>query len=267
MQPHRARKRFGQNFLVDTRVIQRIVDAVSPRPGDLIVEIGPGQAALSLPLAETGAEIILVEIDRDLASELERRFAAFPNVRLHTGDALELDFGALTDGRRFRLAGNLPYNISTPLLFHLLNWSGRIRDMHFMLQQEVVQRMAAAPGSKTRGRLSVMCQYHCEVTPLFTVPPGAFRPPPRVQSSVVRLVPHAEAPVRIDDMARFERLVLQAFSMRRKTLRNSLRSLLDAAAIERAGVDPGLRPEALSLEDFAALANHASGHDSETQMP
>jgi 16S rRNA (adenine1518-N6/adenine1519-N6)-dimethyltransferase len=199
-----------------------------------------------------------VEIDRDLAAELERRFATFENVRLHTADALELDFGELTGGRCFRLVGNLPYNISTPLLFHVLGWSDRISDMHFMLQQELVQRMAAAPGSKARGRLSVMCQYHCEVTPLFTVPPDAFRPPPRVQSAVVRLVPHAEAPVRVDDKARFERLVMQAFSMRRKTLRNSLRGLLDASAIECAGVDPGLRPEALSLEQFAALSRQAS---------
>ena len=264
---HRARKRFGQNFLVDGRVTDRIVEAIAPRPGQLIVEIGPGQAALSLPLAASGAELHLVEIDRDLAAHLQRRFAGRDNVRLHTADALKADFGELAGGRPFRIAGNLPYNISTPLLFHLLQWSGRIVDMHFMLQQEVVQRLAAGPGGKDRSRLSVMCQYHCEVTPLFTVPPEAFNPRPRVQSAVVRLVPHREPPVRIDDMARFGELLTRAFSMRRKTLRNSLRGLLDAEAIAAAGVDPGLRPEVLSLDQFAALANSAEVHDSETQIP
>lgn len=255
---HRARKRFGQNFLTDPAVIQRIVDAISPRANQLIFEIGPGHAALSCPLAATGAELHLVEIDRDLAASLERSFAGQANVRLHVGDALKLDFGALAESRPFRLAGNLPYNISTPLLFHVFRWNALIRDMHFMLQQEVVDRMAADPGGKTWGRLSIMCQYHCQVTPLFTVPPEAFRPAPRVQSRVVRLVPHADAPVRIHDMARFEQLVNRAFSMRRKTLRNSLRGLLDPQAIEAAGIDPGLRPEALGLQEFAALARMGS---------
>lgn len=252
---HRARKRFGQNFLTDAAVIRRIVDAIAPAPGQLIFEIGPGQAALSESLADSGAELHLVEIDRDLAAGLERRFADHANVRLHVGDALQLDFSALSGARPFRLAGNLPYNISTPLLFHLLQWRALVQDMHFMLQQEVVERMAADPGGKTWGRLSVMCQLHCAVIPLFGVPPEAFRPAPRVHSTVVRLVPHAEPPVRIDDMARFEELLTRVFSMRRKTLRNSLRGLLDTASIEAAGVDPGLRPEALGLAQFAALAN------------
>jgi len=257
---HRARKRFGQNFLTDPSIVRRIIDAIAPAPGQLIFEIGPGQAALSEPLADSGSELHLVEIDRDLAAGLERRFADREKVILHIGDALQLDFGALAGGRPFRLVGNLPYNISTPLLFHALRWSGPerdnlVQDMHFMLQQEVVERMAAAPGGKTWGRLSVMCQLHCSVVPLFGVPPEAFRPAPRVHSTVVRLVPHAEPPVRIDDMARFERLLKQVFSMRRKTLRNSLRGLLDAAVIKAVGVDPGLRPEALGLEQFAALAN------------
>jgi 16S rRNA (adenine1518-N6/adenine1519-N6)-dimethyltransferase len=251
---HRARKRFGQNFLADAGIIQRIVDAIAPRPGQLILEIGPGQAALTEPLADSGAELQLLEIDRDLAAALVRRFHDAENVSVHVGDALKMDFSEMTAGRRFRLVGNLPYNISTPLLFHVLRWENRIEDMHFMLQQEVVNRMAAAPGSKAWGRLSIMCQYHCAVTALFTVPPEAFRPAPKVQSAVVRLVPHAKPPVRIDDMPRFERLVAQAFSMRRKTLRNSLRGLLDAETIATAGIDPGARPETLSLEQFARLA-------------
>jgi 16S rRNA (adenine1518-N6/adenine1519-N6)-dimethyltransferase len=196
----------------------------------------------------------LLEIDRDLSTSLEQRFALAPNVHLHRGDALQMDLSALTCGRRFRLVGNLPYNISTPLLFHALRWSDRIIDMHFMLQLEVVNRMAAQPGGKAWGRLSIMCQYRCTVTPLFTVPPEAFRPSPKVQSAIVRLVPHTTPPVHIADMARFERLVAQAFSMRRKTLRNCLRGLLEADAIAAAGIDPGLRPEVLDLSQFAALA-------------
>ena len=252
---HRARKRFGQNFLADPRIIQQIVDTIAARPGQLIIEIGPGKAALTAPLAATGATLHLLEIDRDLAARLERQFGGVGNVRVHCADALRTDFSELSAGQRFRLVGNLPYNISTPLLFHVLRWGQLIEDMHFMLQQEVVERLAARPGSKAWGRLSIMCQYHCEVTPLFTVPPEAFQPAPRVQSAIVRLVPHASPPVRVTDMARFERLVKQAFSMRRKTLRNSLRGLLDSAAIAAAGIDPGLRPEALTLAQFATLAD------------
>jgi len=222
---HRARKRFGQNFLTDPGIIRRIIETIAPGPGQLILEIGPGQAALTEPLAASGADLHLLEIDRDLAAGLLRRFEKAAHVQVHCGDALHMDFAALTAGRRFRLVGNLPYNISTPLLFHVLRWRDLIEDMHFMLQQEVVDRLAAAPGGKARGRLSIMCQYHCAVTPLFTVPPEAFHPAPSVHSAVVRLVPHAVPPVRISDMQRFERLVMQAFSMRRKTLRNSLRGL------------------------------------------
>lgn len=251
---HRARKRFGQNFLTDPMVVRRIVDAIDPQAGQLIFEIGPGQAALTLPLADSNAELHLVEIDRDLAAHLARQLGSRANVTLHLGDALKLDFGELAGRRRFRLVGNLPYNISTPLLFHLLQWADLISDMHFMLQQEVVDRLAAGPGGKTWGRLSVMCQLRCAVTPLFSVPPEAFRPAPKVVSALVRLVPHVNPPVRISDLGRFERLVAQAFSLRRKTLRNSLRGLLDAEAIAAAGVDPGLRAEALTLQQFADLA-------------
>jgi 16S rRNA (adenine1518-N6/adenine1519-N6)-dimethyltransferase len=253
---HRARRRFGQNFLIDRGVVARVLDAVAPESGQLIVEIGPGQAALTTALAASGADLCLLEIDRDLAGRLEQQFRDARNVRVHCGDALRTDFTELTGGQRFRLVGNLPYNISTPLLFHVLKWERRIDDMHFMLQQKVVNRIAAQPGGKEWGRLSIMCQYHCAVTPLFTVPPEAFQPAPRVQSAIVRLVPHAAPPARIADMKRFEHLVRQAFSMRRKTLRNSLRGLLDADAIAAAGIDPGARPETLGLAEFAALANH-----------
>jgi len=251
----RARKRFGQNFLTDQSVISRIVDSISPQPGETLIEIGPGQAALTDPLAATGVDLHLVEIDRDLVAQLAVRFATRPNVRIHQGDALKMDFSTVTDGKSFRLIGNLPYNISTPLLFHLLQWSNLIIDMHFMLQLEVVRRMAATPGNKAWGRLSIMCQYFCEVTPLFTVQPESFSPRPRVQSSIVRLTPHSKVPVQIDSKDNFDRLVRQAFSMRRKTLRNCFRGLLDVSQIEAASIDPGLRPEALSLAQFASLSN------------
>ncbi|MDT8319600.1 MAG: 16S rRNA (adenine(1518)-N(6)/adenine(1519)-N(6))-dimethyltransferase RsmA [Xanthomonadales bacterium] len=251
---HRARKRFGQNFLRDPRVIQRIVDTVNPQADQLIVEVGPGRGALTAPLVSSGAELKLLEIDRELAAQLEMQYRDCPQVSVHTGDVLRMDLGEVTGGRSFRLLGNLPYNISTPLIFHVLKWSERIRDMHFMLQHEVVERMAAPPGGKARGKLSVMCQYRCQVQPLFTVPPEAFSPVPKVHSALVRLVPHQQPPVAVDDPAGFAKLVSHAFSMRRKTLRNSLRGLLEADQIERAGVDPGARAETLSMEQFAALA-------------
>ena len=255
---HRPRKRFGQNFLTDSLVVQQIIAAIDPEPGQLILEIGPGRAALSQPLAESGAELHLLEIDRDLAASLRSFFAGREHITVHQGDALEMDYASMTGGRPFRLAGNLPYNISTPLLFHVLRWHDLIIDMHFMLQQEVVQRMAAQPGGKTWGRLSVMCPYRCAVIPLFRVPPASFTPAPRVESTVVRLLPHAKPPVHIDDKKAFERLVSQAFSLRRKKLRNSLRGLLDEKQISALGIDPGARPETLGLEEFAALANHCS---------
>ncbi len=252
---HKARKRFGQNFLTDPVVIQRIVDTIAPRPDELFIEIGPGQAALTRPLIDCGMELHLVEIDRDLADRLATQFRIHPGVHVHVGDALKMDFAALSGERPFRLVGNLPYNISTPLLFHVLNWSELIIDMHFMLQSEVVNRMAASPGTKAWGRLSIMCQYHCKVIPLFTVQAESFTPVPKVQSGIVRLIPHREPPVQIASKESFDRLVIQAFSMRRKTLRNSLRDMLDVSLIESAGIDPGLRADALGLKQFAALSN------------
>ena len=253
MKGHRARKRFGQNFLTDAALIQRIISAIHPAPGQLVLEIGPGQAALTVPLIESGARLKVVEIDRDLAATLERRFIGQPNFSLVCQDALQADFAEMTGGERFRLVGNLPYNISTPLLFHVLQWHDHIIDMHFMLQQEVVKRMAASPGSKAWGKLSVMCQYYCQVDHLFDVPPEAFTPAPRVMSSIVRLVPHERPPVSISDFDAFESLLSRSFSMRRKTLRNSLRGTLTPEQIVAAGVDPAARPETLGLEAFAAL--------------
>ena len=253
--PHKARKRFGQNFLVDEAVINRIIAAIAPAPGDHIIEIGPGQEALTGPLLASGARLTVVEIDRDLAAQLRFRH---PDLDIRQADALDVDFAELAGDAPYRLVGNLPYNISTPILFHLLAQSPPPRDMHFMLQKEVVQRMTAGPGDRAQGRLSLMCQSRAEVTHLFDVPPGAFSPQPRVESAVVRVAPRAEPLVAKALEPAFEELVRLAFGRRRKTLRNSLRDRLDAAAIEAAGVDPGARPEALGLEDFRSLARVAT---------
>jgi 16S rRNA (adenine1518-N6/adenine1519-N6)-dimethyltransferase len=253
---HRPRKRFGQNFLHDPRVIARIVAAIAPRPGDHLVEVGPGQGAITLELLKAAGRLEAVELDRDLIEPLVARCAGAGEFTVHQGDALKFDFCALaTDDRPLRLVGNLPYNISTPLLFHFLDQAGCIADMHFMLQKEVVDRMAAGPGSKTYGRLSVMLQTRCQVTPLFDIGPGAFNPPPKVDSAIVRLVPHAAPPFPIADPALFGRVVAQAFAQRRKTLRKSLQQLVPADAFARAGIDPAERPERLSPEQFAALSN------------
>ena len=254
---HRPRKRFGQHFLHDPGIIRRIVAAVAPRPGERLAEIGPGQGALTAPLLEACGELDVVELDRDLAAALPQRLAGRGHLRVHAADALRFDFRAL--GPSLRVVGNLPYNISTPLLFHLLEQADHIRDMHFMLQREVVARMAAPPGARARGRLSVMIQYHCEVAQLFDIGPGAFRPPPRVESAFVRLVPRARPPVDAGDPGRFACLVRQAFSQPRKTLRNNLRGLLDEQALADAGVDPRARPATLTLDAFAALARRLPG--------
>lgn len=256
MPVHLARKRFGQNFLHDPAVIARIVAAIDAHPGEDLVEIGPGRGALTLPLLAACGRLQAVELDRDLLAPLQAAAAGGGELIVHNRDALRLDFCALRQGeRRLRIVGNLPYNISTPLLFHLLEQATCIADMHFMLQQEVVERMAAAPGATAYGRLSVMLQYRCTVTPLFTIGPGAFRPAPKVESAFVRLVPHTVAPVTVRDERRFALLVRQAFSQRRKTLRNTLKGLLDTEAIAAAGIDPQIRAEQLDLAAFARLAN------------
>ncbi|MFO1422937.1 MAG: 16S rRNA (adenine(1518)-N(6)/adenine(1519)-N(6))-dimethyltransferase RsmA [Candidatus Competibacteraceae bacterium] len=252
---HRPRKRFGQHFLRDASVIERIVAAIRPVAGERLVEIGPGLGALTAPLLDAAGELDVVELDRDLLEPLRARCAGLGVLRIHHADALDFDFATLRgDGPSLRVTGNLPYNISTPLLFHLLAQARHLRDLHFMLQHEVVARMAARPGEEAYGRLSVMLQYRCRVEPLFTVEPAAFRPPPEVRSAVVRLVPRETGAVVVRDESRFAEIVQRAFAQRRKTLRNSLRELLDAGQIEAAGVDPGARPETLDLEAFAALS-------------
>jgi 16S rRNA (adenine1518-N6/adenine1519-N6)-dimethyltransferase len=251
---HRPRKRFGQNFLHDQGVIERILAYVDPQPGQRLVEIGPGQGALTSGLLERTGELDAIELDRDLLQSLQQRCASLGDFRLYNADALKFDFRSLqTDKRRLRLVGNLPYNISTPLLFHLLEQSDAIEDMHFMLQKEVVDRMAAGPGSKTYGRLSVMLQVSCEVTRLFDIGPQSFDPPPKVDSSVVRLRPRPQPLVAAADMHAFGELVTAAFRQRRKTLRNNLKGLLDAEQISALGIDPGTRTESLSLQELIRL--------------
>ena len=256
MSRHIPRKRFGQHFLTDTALVERMVRAIDPRDDQCLVEIGPGQGALTRPLLDSIRHLQVVELDRDLITELARTIAP-ERITVHSADALRFDFRQLADGaRRLRVVGNLPYNISTPLIFHLLDQVDVIEDMHFMLQKEVVDRLVAVPGTPDWGRLSVMVQYHCQADYLFFVPPEAFSPPPRVDSAVVRLTPRPP-PVPALDHALFARLVNQAFTQRRKVISNALKSWLDKDQIESAGVDPGLRPDAVDLAGYVALANLA----------
>ena len=255
---HHPRKRFGQHFLHDRGVIERSIDAVGPAPGERLVEIGPGEGALTSPLLARGVRLTVIELDRDLAARLAARPEAGGALTVVQGDALKIELAELAGpGERLRLVGNLPYNVSTPLLFRFLEQLPLIRDMHFMLQREVVERMAADPGSKAYGRLSVMLAVACRVTPLFDIGPGAFRPPPKVWSSVVRLEPWPEPPFPLPDPARFAAVVRHAFGQRRKTLRNALSALMDETAIRAAGCDPGARAETLPPEAFARLAAQA----------
>lgn len=252
---HQARKRFGQNFLHDNRVIEKIVRAVNPRPTDRVIEIGPGLAALTAPLIREVDQLTVIELDRDLAQGLPGRVPHPERLHIIQADALRFDFAELADGRSLRIVGNLPYNISTPLLFHLLQSTAPIQDMHFMLQKEVVERITAEPDSKTYGRLSVILQYYCQAEYLFDVPAGAFNPPPKVTSAVFRLTPHLHKPVIAHDEQQFAQLVSHVFTQRRKTLRNSLKGQLDDAGFLAAGVDAMARPENLSLGQFVDLAN------------
>ena len=250
---HRPRKRFGQHFLTDPGVIHAIVEAIRPQPTDTIVEIGPGPGAITRPLSRRAGHLHLVELDRDLAAALRQEFAGQDNVTVHEGDALNFDFRKLGDD--LRVVGNLPYNISTPLLFHLLSQRHVIRDMHFMLQKEVVDRMAARPGSKTYGRLGVMLSCHQFIEPLFDVAPESFDPPPEVTSAVVRLAPKPADACVIHDEEHMSRLVAAAFGQRRKTLRNSLREFASADELLAVGIDPGSRAERVDVEAFVSLSN------------
>ena len=255
-----AKKHLGQNFLHEKGVIAKIVQAIDPKPGDVVVEIGPGQGALTFPLLQRHGALTAIEFDRDLHAPLQAAARAHGTLRLVEGDVLGVDFSALAaelapaDGR-IRLIGNLPYNLSSPILFHALDHAGAIRDMHFMLQKEVVERMAAGPGSKVYGRLSVMLQAYCAVTPLFTVPPGAFRPAPKVDSAVVRLVPKPADRIEVADRAMFAHVVRAAFGQRRKTLRNALQGVADTEVIEAAGLRADARAEQVEVAGFIRLAN------------
>ncbi|MGV8961251.1 MAG: 16S rRNA (adenine(1518)-N(6)/adenine(1519)-N(6))-dimethyltransferase RsmA [Stenotrophomonas sp.] len=251
------KKSLGQHFLADRTYVDRIVRAVNPKAGDRLVEIGPGQGAITLPLLRQHPQLTVIEFDRDLIEPLTAAAAPLGELTIINRDVLQVDFTELAGGTQIRLVGNLPYNISSPILFHALDHAAAISDMTFMLQKEVVDRMAAAPGSKVYGRLSVMLQAWCEVTSLFVVPPGAFRPPPKVDSAVVRLVPRDPAQVGITDKKRFAEVVRAAFGQRRKTLRNALNGVCDAAQFETAGVRSDARAEQLEVADFIRLANTA----------
>ncbi|WP_105102927.1 16S rRNA (adenine(1518)-N(6)/adenine(1519)-N(6))-dimethyltransferase RsmA [Microbulbifer pacificus] len=253
---HKARKRFGQNFLVDENIIERIVRAIGPKDTDKLVEIGPGQGAITALLLDKCPSLTAVELDRDLIPMLQFKFRDFPDFTIIEKDALKFDFGSLAQGEseQLRIVGNLPYNISTPLLFHLLSFRGKVKDMHFMLQKEVVDRLSAVPGAKSYGRLSVMTQYHCRVQGLFPVPPQSFRPAPKVDSAIVRLIPHQTLPHPASDEALLERIVSVAFQQRRKTLRNALKPLFPELDPEQLPVDASRRPETLSVKEYVELA-------------
>ncbi len=253
---HTPRKRFGQNFLHDHNIIYSILSSLNSQTKDHWVEIGPGMGALTEPLLAQGLNLEVVELDRDLVIYLKNKFKAYPDLKIHSADALRFDFSALAkENEKLRVIGNLPYNISTPLMFHLLDNANCIEDMHFMLQKEVVDRICAEPGSKKYGRLSVMMQYYCKTELLFDVPPESFDPAPKVMSAIVRLIPHALPPVEVNDLKMLNRVVTQAFSQRRKTLRNSLKKLIAEDALSALGIDPNLRAEVISLNDFARLSN------------
>jgi 16S rRNA (adenine1518-N6/adenine1519-N6)-dimethyltransferase len=249
---HRARKRFGQNFLVCRGTIAKIVEAIAPKRGDRVVEIGPGLGALTEPLLERLDHLHVVEIDRDLIARLRERFTP-DRVTIHEGDALDFDFGTI--GTDLRVVGNLPYNISTPLLFHLAGFAASVRDMHFMLQKEVVDRMVADPGTADFGRLSVMLQYRFDMERLFVVPPGAFNPAPKVDSAIVRLTPKPATALNARDEALLAKLVLAAFGQRRKMLRNNLREFVSEDGLAAVGIAPTARAEELGVADYVRLAN------------
>ena len=259
---HLPRKRFGQNFLHDRSVIDKIVRAINPQAGQHLVEIGPGLGALTAPLLKVAGELEAVEIDRDVIAILEQRCESQGKLTVHSGDVLKFDFRTLaTRGEKLRLVGNLPYNISTPILFHLLSQAEVVQDMHFMLQKEVVERLTAMPNSKEYGRLSIMVQYRCQTHALFLVPPTAFDPPPHVESAIIRLVPYTALPHPALDEQHFAQLVNQAFTQRRKTLRNALKNVVHDEQWQQLNINPTARPETLSVAEFVALSNglhHAS---------
>jgi len=253
---HQAKKRFGQNFLHNDAVISDIIDVINPEPGENLVEIGPGLGALTEPVIERAKKLSVVELDRDLAKRLRHHPFLAPHLTIYETDALNFDFAQLaTDEKPLRIFGNLPYNISTPLIFHLLTFKDKVQDMHFMLQKEVVQRMAAEPHCKAYGRLSIMTQYQCQVIPVMEIGPEAFKPAPKVDSAIVRLVPHSEIKNPVKDISTLNTVCLAAFNQRRKTIRNGFKNLISVAQLEALNIDANLRPENLTLDDYIILAN------------
>lgn len=253
---HQAKKRFGQNFLFNDAVISRIVDAINPEPGENLIEIGPGLGALTEPVVDRAGDISVVELDRDLAERLRHHPFLAKHLTIHEIDALKFNFSELAAPEKpLRIFGNLPYNISTPLIFHLLTFKADVKDMHFMLQKEVVDRMAAGPGSKTFGRLSIMTQYQCQVIPVMEIGPEAFKPAPKVDSAIVRLIPHKEIKNPVSKLETLNTVCLNAFNQRRKTIRNSLKKLIDSEQLESLGIAANLRPEDLTIDNFITIAN------------
>ncbi len=249
---HIPKKRFGQNFLTDANVLHEIIRAIAPSPEDLMVEIGPGQGAMTQLLLASLHQLQVVELDRDLVTLLQKKFSA-DKLLIHSGDALQFDFASLcTDERRLHIVGNLPYNISTPLLFHLAQFAPKVIDQHFMLQKEVVERMVAEPGGRDYGRLSVMLQWRYRMELLFIVPPTAFDPPPKVDSAIVRMIPIAQ-PLECQQ-TKLEQVVTKAFSQRRKVIRNCVAGLFTETQLMDAGIDPQSRPETVPLEQYVNLA-------------
>ncbi|MDH4047633.1 MAG: 16S rRNA (adenine(1518)-N(6)/adenine(1519)-N(6))-dimethyltransferase RsmA [Gammaproteobacteria bacterium] len=260
---HRPRKRFGQHFLVDSETISRIVEAIAPQANDTLVEIGPGEGAITHALAARSGKLHAIEFDRDLAAGLKRQFSDRHSVQVHQADAMKFDYSSL--GTDLRIAGNLPYNISTPLLFHLVEHREHIRDMHFMLQKEVVDRITASPGSKAYGRLTVMLGCFMESLPLFDVGPESFRPPPKVWSSVLRMRPLPVAHFDLGHPQVLSRLVVQAFGKRRKTIRNALKGFASEEQLIACGIDPGARPEQVAIDRWVSLANSAAGQNEQAK--
>ena len=258
---HVAKKRFGQNFLTDQSIINSLVEAISPKTDDLMVEIGPGLGALTKPLLQRLKLLHVVEVDRDIISWMQNEYAK-NGIQIHNADALKFDFSSL--GEQIRVVGNLPYNISTPILFHLLDNVAHITDMHFMLQKEVVERMVAEPSTAAYGRLSVMLQYRLQMEYLFTVPPEAFDPAPKVESAFVRCVPHNTLPYPALDEKLLSDVVLAAFGQRRKTLRNTLKYILNDAGFQHLGIDSQLRAENLHVSDFVAITNYLTNNPSQS---
>jgi len=252
----RMRRRFSQNFLTDNNVIEHIVSAIAPKSNQSLIEIGPGYGALTSAVLAVAQPLFAIEIDRDCVADLRQQFSDESTFQIIEQDVLTVDFSTLPLSTPLRIFGNLPYNITSPLLFHLCQYKNLIQDMHFMLQKEVVDRITAKPGNKTYGRLSVMIQYHCQAHALFEIPPTAFKPQPKVISSIIRLQPHAQSPYDQCDVKRLELIVRTAFNQRRKTLQNSLKKLIPTDAITNCNIDPTTRPEQLSVADYVALANY-----------